>query len=243
MAKANNSIIQITSSEISGEAVQGVNARELHGFLGVDTRFNDWLSRRIEEYEFVENKDFVLVTQNRVIKGRGGDRRSVEYFLSLDMAKELAMVEKTEKGKEARRYFIECERKLKEELTTRLEAVKPLALPDKTMKHWWLTMNSSGRVLAQVELKDASCVSEKVDEVFPDAAVLNRQAVIEDMDEIMGMMYEMTTKVSSRMNRLIPVLGTPTNATQEDVDKFWKSRVRKASDRLARAADRMESAA
>lgn len=119
----------------------------------------------------------------------------------------------------------------------------PMALPDNTTKHYWLTVNSSGKVLAQVELKDSTIVSEKVDEIFPESAVLNRTAVIEDMDEIMGMMYEMTTKVSSRMNRLIPVLGTPTNATQEDVDRFWKSRVRKASDRLARAADRMESAA
>lgn len=119
----------------------------------------------------------------------------------------------------------------------------PLALPDKTEKHYWLTVNSSGQVLAQVELKDSTIVSEKVDEIFPESAVLNRTAVIEDMDEIMGMMYEMTTKVSSRMNRLIPVLGTPTNATQEDVDRFWKSRVRKASDRLARAADRMAGVA
>lgn len=124
-----------------------------------------------------------------------------------------------------------------------LQEHNPLALEDMTKKHYWLTMNESGKVLAQVELKDASCVSEKVDEVFPESVVLNRAPVIEDMDEIMGMMYEMTTKVSSRMNRLIPVLGTPTNATQEDVDKFWKSRVRRASENLSRVADRMERAA
>ena len=243
MAKANNSIIQITSSKISGETVQGVNARELHGFLGVDTRFNDWLSRRIEEYEFVEGKDFVLITQNRVIKGRGGDRRSVEYFLSLDMAKELAMVEKTEKGKEARRYFIKCERKLKEELTNRLETIKPLALPDKTEKHYWLTVNSSGQVLAQVELKDSTIVSEKVDEIFPESVVLNRAPVIADLDDIMGYMYEMTAKVNRQMNGLITVLGTPPKATDEDADKFWKARVRKASDNLSRATARMTGTA
>jgi len=51
MAKPNNSIIQITSSEISGETVQGVNARELHGFLGVGRDFSNWLKARIEEYD------------------------------------------------------------------------------------------------------------------------------------------------------------------------------------------------
>ena len=115
MATQDNSIIPITSHIVSGEQEQGIDARALHNFLGVDTRFNDWVSRRIEEYGFVENQDFVLVTQNRVTKSRGGNRKmTTDYFLTLEMAKELAMVEKNEKGREARRYFIECERRAKQ---------------------------------------------------------------------------------------------------------------------------------
>ena len=72
------------------------------------TRFNDWISARISLYGFQENQDFVTFTGNAV-KGRP----ATEYHITLDMAKELAMVERNEKGKQARQYFIECERRLK----------------------------------------------------------------------------------------------------------------------------------
>ncbi|WP_375677980.1 antA/AntB antirepressor family protein [Bartonella sp. AP72JLCBS] len=106
-----NTLIEITEQIIDQETVQTVNARELHTFLDVNIRFNDWISRRIEEYSFQENQDFVSFTQKRV-KPKGG-RPSIEYHLTLDMAKELSMVERNEKGRQARRYFIECEKKLR----------------------------------------------------------------------------------------------------------------------------------
>jgi len=89
-----------------------VSARELHGFLGVQTRFNDWIANRISEYGFVENRDYESFTKISV-KPQSG-RPSRDYAITLDMAKELSMVEKNEKGKQARRYFIECERRLRE---------------------------------------------------------------------------------------------------------------------------------
>jgi phage anti-repressor protein len=93
--------------------VRMVSARELHGFLGVQTRFNDWIERRIEEYEFVENQDYTCLTQKRVTQttqGRKGAAVQKEYHLTLSMAKELAMLENNDKGKAARRYFIACEK-------------------------------------------------------------------------------------------------------------------------------------
>jgi len=97
-----------------GEAeIQTVNARDLHKFLGSKRQFADWIKERITQYDFQENQDYLLVSQNNEIKGRGGDRRSIDYFLSLDMAKELCMVERNERGKQARAYFIDCERRLK----------------------------------------------------------------------------------------------------------------------------------
>lgn len=84
-----------------------MNARDLHAFLEAPTRFNDWIAGRIREYGFSPDQDFVTFTEKSV-KGRP----SREYHLSLDMAKELAMVERNDKGREARRYFIECEKKL-----------------------------------------------------------------------------------------------------------------------------------
>ena len=112
MAMQDNSIIPITSHTVSGTQEQCVNARDLHAFLGVGRDFSNWLKGRIEEYGFVENQDFGIFAKTGENSRRG--RKAVDYFLTLEMAKELAMVEKNEKGREARRYFIECERRAKQ---------------------------------------------------------------------------------------------------------------------------------
>ena len=112
--------------EISvGDSIQTVNARELHEFLEVKTRFNDWIANRIREYGFSENVDFVSFTQN-LVKPPSGGRPSKDYHISLDMAKELSMVERNTKGKEARQYFIECERKAKQTATLDLNSPSQL---------------------------------------------------------------------------------------------------------------------
>lgn len=100
----------IRISEHNGN--QAVSARELHDFLEVGTKFQDWIERRILEYEFAENQDFEVFLKNE--KNSNGGRPLKEYAISLDMAKELSMVERNEKGKQARKYFIECERRLRE---------------------------------------------------------------------------------------------------------------------------------
>lgn len=85
-----------------------VNARDLHSFLQVGKVFAAWIQERIGKYEFVENEDFIAIFQNRKI---GHGRGKVDYHLTLDMAKELSMVENNDKGREARRYFIAMEKK------------------------------------------------------------------------------------------------------------------------------------
>ena len=112
-----NELIKLNETNIGNEAVQTVNARDLHAFLEVSSRYNDWIRNRISNYEFQENIDYVCLTKTLVTQteeGREGTSAQKEHFITLDMAKELAMVERNDKGKEARRYFIECERKLRE---------------------------------------------------------------------------------------------------------------------------------
>ncbi|AEK58670.1 phage transcriptional regulator [Acidithiobacillus caldus SM-1] len=96
--------------KIGEDTVPTVDARELHAFLGVKKVFRSWIQERIAQYGFVENQDFAVST--KFGRNHQGGRPSKEYDITLDMAKELAMVERTRKGKEARQYFIDCEREL-----------------------------------------------------------------------------------------------------------------------------------
>ncbi|GAA0115232.1 ORF6C domain-containing protein [Clostridium senegalense] len=106
-----------------------VNARELHEFLGNKRQFTDWIKQRIEQYGFEENQDYSI--SQFCEKGRP----KTEYAITLNMAKELSMVENNEKGKEARRYFIECENKYKNslpQLSKELQAI--FILDERTVK-------------------------------------------------------------------------------------------------------------
>ena len=101
----------------NNETVQTVDARQLHAFLGVSRDFTTWIKGRISEYGFVHGVDYLLTKSGGQVPHQGG-LRSVTisvYHLTVDMAKELSMVEKTDKGREARRYFIECEKQLMQE--------------------------------------------------------------------------------------------------------------------------------
>ncbi|MGL4925970.1 MAG: antA/AntB antirepressor family protein [Plesiomonas shigelloides] len=102
-------IVPVVIGQIGECETNVVSARALHGALVVGRMFAHWIKDRIAEYEFVENQDYILICQNGQTKGRGGDRRSKEYYLTLDTAKELAMIERSEQGRVIRRYFIQSE--------------------------------------------------------------------------------------------------------------------------------------
>lgn len=131
-------LIPLSTSSIGGQQIQTVNARELHAFLGCKTPFSRWIRNRIDDYGFVENKDYARIElpagmkmaesggglggitnaqKSHALESMGyesfGQQGRIEYAISLDMAKELSMVERNEKGKQARQYFIRCEKLLK----------------------------------------------------------------------------------------------------------------------------------
>lgn len=121
-----NELIQIQSHLIGNDLIDTVNSRELHSFLGVGKDFSTWIKDRIKQYDFVENQDFIKLPRIGELATQGFQEK-IEYFISLDMAKELAMVERNEKGKQARKYFIECETRLRQGLpTSYLEALENL---------------------------------------------------------------------------------------------------------------------
>ena len=85
-----------------------VSARELHEFLEIGTRFDKWFIRMCE-YGFNENSDFRAIAQKRPT-AQGNITTYIDYEITIDMAKEISMIQRTEKGKQARQYFIQCEK-------------------------------------------------------------------------------------------------------------------------------------
>lgn len=131
-------LIPVFNGELDGRAQQLCDARDLHAFLGVGRFFSNWIKERIEQYGFVEGEDFLpflarsygtegefcspesgskngvcLPDSASKTERRGGHNR-IDYHLTLDMAKELAMVENNDQGRQVRRYFIAMERQARE---------------------------------------------------------------------------------------------------------------------------------
>ena len=117
-------IIKITEQN----GMRAVNARELHIFLDSKQQFSDWIKNRIEKYEFVEGKDYqklyfdykgntLIIRPHNFMNSDNQHVSKIEYALSIDMAKELSMIENNDNGRRARKYFIECERALQESNT------------------------------------------------------------------------------------------------------------------------------
>ncbi|CAI3346839.1 antA/AntB antirepressor family protein [Enterococcus cecorum] len=121
-------LIKITTNE-NGE--QLVSGRELHEFLEVGTQYTKWFDR-MTEYGFAENVDFAVIVKNDYDETAfGGTRKITDHAMTLDMAKEISMIQRTEKGKQARQYFIEVEKEYKEvqkRLPNTREAIQQLLL-------------------------------------------------------------------------------------------------------------------
>lgn len=129
-----NKLIKINSNNT-------VSGRELHKFLEIGTRFDKWFIRMCE-YGFNENDDFIRVAQK--CPTLGGTQTIIDYAITLDMAKEISMLQRTEKGKQARQYFINCEKKLKEVVK------KPLTTLEQLKLHY-LALDEQNRELKQVK--------------------------------------------------------------------------------------------
>lgn len=103
--------------------IDTVNARDLHKALHVGRDFTTWINDRIKDCNFKENEDYVIDSPELGNQtGRGGDRRSIQYFISLDMAKHLAMLQRSEVGKTVRTYFIEHEKQSRAIMPPSLQA-------------------------------------------------------------------------------------------------------------------------
>ena len=85
-----------------------VSGRELHEFLEIKTQYTKWFER-MAEYGFVENQDFQAISQKR-LTAQGNSTEYIDHVLTIDTAKEISMIQRNEKGKQARQYFIQVEK-------------------------------------------------------------------------------------------------------------------------------------
>jgi phage anti-repressor protein len=167
--------VPLTKTILNGTLQTTVDARTLHAELEIQTEFAKWIERRILNYGFVENEDYEVFVKNgenpnspqsdaktevfgvmEFIFGKKdksdavnkGGRPTKEYLLSLDMAKELSMVENNEAGRRMRRYFIEVERKAREVATVAAAAVK--AKPKVVINEQWFQKEVMGFLTSDV---------------------------------------------------------------------------------------------
>lgn len=104
-------IVPVITGQIGGRETNIASARALHKALGVGRDFTNWIKGRIDQYGFVAGTDYIRVDNLSSPKRASAKfRQQIEhdYLLSLDMAKEVAMVERNEQGRAVRRYFIQC---------------------------------------------------------------------------------------------------------------------------------------
>lgn len=158
----NLDIIRIDTSLLAGQNVPTVNARFLHAFLEVGKDFSTWIKEQVDRAKLIENKDFAIFPE----KGENSGRPRIQYALTIDAAKHIALMAGTEKGFEVREYFIEAEKKLRA-----APAPGPVNLddPGQVLN---LALQLTNKVSAlQVDLKAAN---DRVAELEPVAARYQR---------------------------------------------------------------------
>lgn len=109
-------LIPVMTGDIGGESASLVSAKQLHTFLCVGRDFTNWIKGRISQYGFTAGLDYLIVENLSSPKRASAKSRQQlehDYMITIDMGKELAMVERNDKGREVRRYFIQCERQAK----------------------------------------------------------------------------------------------------------------------------------
>lgn len=151
---------------------QYVSGRDLHMFLEISTRYNDWF-KRMCEYGFVESVDYTPITQKRVT-AQGNTTKQTDHNLSIEMAKQLCMLARNDKGREAREYFIAVER----------DWNSPEKVMSRALKIANNVINEQKAVIAQQEQQIAEFqpVRDYVDEILSSTSTLTTTQVAADYD-------------------------------------------------------------
>ena len=129
-----------------------VSARELHKGLEVESRYNDWFKRMLK-YGFEKNLDYIAITQKKVT-AQGNETTYIDHVIKLDMAKEICMLQRNDKGRKFRKYFIECEKRLKEQQLPQLTRKEELQL--QLFSEDSLEVVNAHKELVKIEVEEAT---------------------------------------------------------------------------------------
>lgn len=121
-------LITISKTTINGSEINSVNSREIHSELEVKTPYSNWIKRAIEKYGFEENQDFTI---NKIVIRNNAQ---LDYIVTLDMAKELCMLDDSDKGRTYRKFLIQCEKDLNKPISFEEMAKQTILLADKRIK-------------------------------------------------------------------------------------------------------------
>ena len=143
---------------------QLVSGRELHEFLEIKTPYTQWFERMVE-YGFVENTDFIPVSQKSESGGISGVKVVQDHFITLNMAKEISMLQRNKKGKQARIYFIKCEEAWNspEMILARANQIQSHMIEDYTKK---------------IELLENKVKEDKPKVIFADAVATSQSSIL-----------------------------------------------------------------
>ena len=143
---------------------QLVNGRELHKFLEIKTPYTQWFER-MAEYGFIENTDFIPVSQKSESGGISGVKVVQDHLMTLNMAKEISMLQRNEKGKQARQYFIKCEEAWNspEMILARANQIQSHMIEDYTKK---------------IELLENKVKEDKPKVIFADAVATSQSSIL-----------------------------------------------------------------
>ena len=179
-------LIPVYSRFIAGESTHAVSARQLHEFLGVRRDFSTWIKNRIRRGRFQEGIDYISTLT------KSGERQNVrkkDYWLTLDMAKMLGMLENNDKGDQIRTYFLDCEKQLQEK-----HKQEQPALPAPVIKERILLWLENGQVKHTTTVPESAYIAtpdqlpEVVAKALPGMILVDRNYFIDTQNKIEGVL-------------------------------------------------------
>lgn len=214
-----NNLINITTNE---QGSQVVSARELHEFLEVNSNFTEWMGRMIG-YGFEEDVDYVTFSEKR-------NRQTLkQYAITLDMAKELSMIQRSEKGKQARKYFIESEKQLK---AIRLDSYM-IDDPEERALAWIKERKEVALQLeaAETKVKQAKKAKGRISS-SREASVMAKLGVLKRENEKLKTLKTVNKKVSTSILisnfEELRIIGTSAKKVHKNIKEFVKQAYNKA---------------